>query len=92
MVGAIFETIAASFLTGGEMLVSAPESGEPLVESTSLAFADRYLAGGHEGGIWCLSLPLTAEDGTLAKELSFSVTAEGSDAPAPLPVSIHITQ
>ena len=138
VVGAIFETIAASFLTGGEMLVSAPEAGETLAENASLAigyegaslhstqegvflelslsvrnageeaytlavsapeadgralaFADRYLAGGHEGGIWCLSLPLTAEDGTLAKELSFSVTAEGSDAPAPLPVSIHITQ
>ena len=138
VVGAIFETIAASFLTGGEMLVSAPERGETLAESTSLAlsyegaslrstqegvfldlslsirnsgegaytltvsapeadgralaFADQYPVGGHEGGVWYLSLPLTAEDGTLAKELSFSVAAEGGDAPAPLPVSIHLTQ
>ena len=138
VVGAIFETIAASFLTGGEMLVSAPERGETLAENASLAigyegaslrstqegvflelslsvrnageeaytlavsapeadgralaFADQYPVGGHEGGVWYLSLPLTAEDGTLAKELSFSVTAEGGDAPAPLPVSIHLTQ
>ena len=138
VVGAIFETIAASFLTGEEMLVSAPEAGETLAENASLAlsyegatlrstqdgvfldlslsirnageeaytlavsapeadgralaFSDQYPVGGHEGGIWYLSLPLTAEDGALAEELAFSVTAEGEDAPAPLPVSIHITR
>lgn len=138
VVGAIFETIAASFLTGEEMLVSTSERGETLAESASLAIgyegaslrsteegvildlslsirntgeeaytlsvsapeadgrtlalADQYPVGGHEGGFWYLSLPLTAEDGTLASELSFSVTTEGGDAPAPLPVSIHITQ
>jgi len=138
IVGSIFETIAASFLTNGEMLASSPARGETLFDSGALTlgfdgaalrstqeglildlrlsvkntgeepcafavsaldadggaipFDDRYPVGAHEGGMWYLSLPLTAAEGALVRELGFSVAAEGVDAPAPLPVSIHITQ
>ena len=61
-------------------------------DGNTIPFDERFSVNGHEGGLWLLTLPLTAEGGDLAEELSFSVTADAADASAALPVSIHITR
>ena len=134
--GSIFETIAATFLTNGEMIRPEPAWGEALIrsdvvtlvcagaqirsgeeglfldlnlsvnntgddergfsvaaldaDSGQLPFSDRFTADGHGGGLWYLSVPLTAESGEIVRELSFSVLAD--DGLTALPVSIHITR
>ena len=84
-----------------ELRLSAGNSGdEPCAFSVSaleadgnpIPFDEHFSVNGHEGGLWLLPLPLTAEGGDLAEELSFSVTADAADASAALPVSIHITR
>ena len=84
-----------------ELRLSAGNSGdEPCAFSVSaleadgntIPFDERFSVNGHEGGLWLLTLPLTAEGGDLAEELSFSVMADAADASAALPVSIHITR
>ncbi len=89
-VGMIFETIAASFRTGEELLAAAPEGGELLRQSggVSLYYDGAELGGGASP---CVLLRLKAfNEGGEARELSVSAcTADGETFPfeASLPLS-----
>ena len=78
VVGSIFETIAASFLTGGEMLVSAPAQGEILFDGGdfALCFEGASLRSTQEGVVLDLSLSLSNSG---EEERSFAVSSLHAD-------------
>ena len=82
VMGSIFETVAESFRTGDEMLLSAPESGATLRRSGaySLSYDGAELCGGRDG---LLRLRLRADNGgEEALVLSVSgYTADGREIP-----------
>ncbi len=89
VLGSIFDTIAESFRTGDELLVSAPENGTLLRQSDTLSlFYDGAVLDG--GSAPCVRLKLRAVNrGEAARELSVSAyTADAQTFPLDAELSV----